>query len=324
MNDETFDSCWHRIDRANVHRREAVEIWNEFIAGHPYDFSLDHEGDGVYVLRVWQEEATPPELAVVIGEWFYNLRCTLDYIVWAAAVYESGQWPPPNESALQYPIYDSQKAWDRNLYRLKGLAAHHRDMLLTMQPFNSDMDANYLGWINRLARTDRHRRLNTVTAYLAELNPVIAYPDGCTARLQFGSRVLVNGRADVARITVEPWSEGLDVKVNPRMGIDPEIEDWTASKFWGRIRFADRFAVMQAFVKGEIAVYEYDCMGATRNPDFMTDSFKAESDARRQPKAISRIGGSPVTWGGVEPSKRSTRESFEGQRFPKGPAVPGS
>jgi hypothetical protein len=29
-------------------------------------------------------------------------------------------------------------------------------MLKTMQPFNSDPDANYLGWINRLARIERN------------------------------------------------------------------------------------------------------------------------------------------------------------------------
>lgn len=55
-------------------------------------------------------------------------------------------------------------AWTRNEYRLKHLAPHHREMLLQMQPFNSDPDAYYLGVINRLARIDRHRRLTIGTA----------------------------------------------------------------------------------------------------------------------------------------------------------------
>ena len=71
----------------------------------------------------------------------------------------NGQMPPPGEGGLQYPIYDEAAAWKKNEWRLKSLGEHHREMLLSMQPFNSDLDANFLGWINRLARIDRHRRL---------------------------------------------------------------------------------------------------------------------------------------------------------------------
>lgn len=171
MSEAPFQACWHRLDRAEAHRIAMTQIWNDFITDHPYDTSLDHEGDGVFILRVWQTSPIPPELAVITGEWIYNLRCALDYIVWATACYQSGAIPPPNEGTLQYPIYESADAWTRNLYRLKPLAEHHRAMLEQMQPFNSDPDANYLGWINRLARIDRHRRLSIVTSYLAELNP---------------------------------------------------------------------------------------------------------------------------------------------------------
>jgi hypothetical protein len=63
-------------------------------------------------------------------------------------------------------------------------------MLHEMQPFASDVDPNYLGWINRLSRINRHRRLGVMTSYLAEMTPVIGLPIGCTARLQWGDRVL--------------------------------------------------------------------------------------------------------------------------------------
>jgi hypothetical protein len=82
---------------------------------------------------------------------------------------------------LQYPIYETKTAWDRNEYRLKNLADHHRHMLWTMQPFNSDVDANFLGAINNLARIDRHRRLTEGTAYLAQLEPVVQMPEGSSS-----------------------------------------------------------------------------------------------------------------------------------------------
>ena len=59
-----------------------------------------------------------------------------------------------------------------------------------MQPFASDLVANFLGWINRLARIYRHRTLVDGACYLAELRPILATDRGRTATLQWGSRVV--------------------------------------------------------------------------------------------------------------------------------------
>lgn len=328
MSEAPFEACWHRLDRAKAHRIAMTQIWNDFITDHPYDTSLDHEGNGVFIFRVWRTSPIPPELAVITGEWLYNLRCALDYIVWATACYQSGAIPPPNEGTLQYPIYESADAWTRNLYRLKPLAEHHRAMLEQMQPFNSDPDSNYLGWINRLARIDRHRRLSIVTSYLAELNPVLAVPDGCDVTLQWGSRVLDGGKADVARIVVTPWQDDLEVLVNPRSGIDPEIAEWAGSAFWSRIPYSERFRLMQVFVAteiavyDEIAVYEYDCTGSSRKASVLTENYKAECDARRSNRPITPRRQPRTEWGPALPGRPSTREAFRGDGFPSGPARP--
>jgi hypothetical protein len=293
-----------------------AEVWNAYIDGEPFTVSLEGEGEGVYVLRLNQDEPPPSGLAIATGEWLYNVRSALDYLIWATASHVTGQIPPPDEAQLQYPIYDTEDAWNRNLYRLKHLAEHHRAMLRTMQPFNSDLDANYLGWINRLARIDRHRHLNHMTTYLAEIEPVIAVPDGCSATLQWGERVLSEARADVARIVVTPWRPGMDVQVNPRFGVDPEIAAWSDSRFWKRVPYSRRFQMLQLFVAAEIAVYEYDCVGSSRGADSLTDHYKAEcqtrlSDGRRHPTRARE----PVTWTGPSPGKLTTSQRFDGIDF---------
>jgi hypothetical protein len=299
-----------------------ADVWNEYIAKHPFSPSLDGQGDGVYILRVWEDEPPPVELAIVIGEWLYNARSALDYVIWATAAHETGQIPPPDEAHLQYPIYENEGAWGRNLYRLKHLADHHRSMLKTMQPFNSDPDANYLGWINRLARIDRHRHLNHVTAYLAELEPVLAVPDGCTTTLQWGDRVLRGGHADIARIVVTPWREDMEIHVNPRFGIDPEIDAWSTSDFWRHVTYSERFKWLQVFLSAEIATYEYDCTGTSRKADVLTELYKSQCDARRSPeKRYPRRDREPVTWSEPMPGTLSSEERFDGTDFP--PEGPG-
>jgi len=317
VTEDLFAPAWARVQRADELRQQMAQLWNDDLDVHPFAPSLTGEGDGVYILRVWEEEPPPLGLAVATGEWLYNARSALDYVIWATAAYESGRLPPPDDGQLQYPIYDTEEAWNRNLYRLRSLADHHRVMLKTMQPFNSDLDANYLGWINRLARIDRHRHLSRVTAYLAVVEPVLAVPEGCTTTLQWGERMLRDGKADVARIVVTPWREGMDVEINPRIGVDPEIEAWSGSEFWRRIRISDRFHMLQIFLSGEIATYEYDCTGSSRKADLLTSEYKEECDGRRSaPRSHPRRVSKPVVWSDPHDGRRSTQNRFDGTDFP--------
>ena len=298
-----------------------AQVWNEYLIDHPFDFSLDDRGGGEFILQVHQHSSVPSVFSVLCGEWLYNLRSCLDYIIWATVARQSGVVPPPDESKLQYPIYTSQRDWTRSLHRLKGLADHHRAMLLQMQPFRSDPDANYLGWLNDLARVDRHRRLNAATAYIAEVQPVIAVPDAvrCHTTLQWGQRVLVNGRADLARILVRPWDGTLspsDVRVNPRVGIDPEIVAWATSPFWRRMRFGERLTMIQIFVSVEIATYEYDCTGESRKAHLLTEQYKADCDGRRSRLPALQMPETTVKWSDPEVGEPSTRARFEGEDFP--------
>lgn len=324
VHEDPFESCWGRIDRLAVHRKALAGIWNAFIEDHPFAFELRHDGGGVHVLVVDQLKPIPPEFALVVGEWLYNARACLDHIIWATASYTTGQCPPPDEGTLQYPVYGSFKAWKQNLYRLKHLADHHRTMLFTMQPFNSDADANYLGVVNDLARIDRHRRLTVSTTYLRDLQPVIQLPEGLGATLEWGDRVLTDGQAEVARITVAPWSDGTPVAVNPRIGIDPEVTEWTRSAFWQRVEFAERLIMIEIFLKAEIAAYEYDCTGAGRKADMLTETYRAECDARGRPGPIERTVASAPAWGTPQVPAPSTEERFRGEDFPRGAYRPAS
>lgn len=302
------------------------ELWNDYLGPHPFDYSLVRDSPTTYVLRVTRTAPEPPELSVLFGEWLYNMRSALDYTIWAAALYASGQTPPPGEGGLQYPIYDEAAAWKNNLWRLKPLADHHREMLLTMQPFNSNLDANFLGWINRLARIDRHRRLAIWTARIAETNPVFKVPGGETPKMEWGQRVFYDGVCDHARLTFSSAEAADGIEVNPRSGIDPEIKEWSDSTFWGRYRFSDRLKLMYVFVKGEVGLYEYDCTGAS-DTDMASDTFKAESDARRAGGLFPPLAIAPaptVHWVSAGEAAPSTDAKFRGLDFPRegpGPAT---
>lgn len=319
MSASEFDSAYAKLDRAREHQKTLAEIWNEYLDLSPFDFSLIDNGPKRWVLRASQSEPLPERMSVVFGEWLFNLRSALDSLTWATAVHMSRSDPPPKESALQYPIYDTEEQWKRNLYRLKPLADHQRDMLYMMQPFNTeDPDANFLGWINRLARIDRHRRMTIATARVAELEPVVECLKSDPPTLEWGERQFQDGYCDLIRLTFQN-SGGHTPKANPRAGIDPEIAEWGDSPWWSRKRFSERLHIMELFVRAEVAIYEYDCTGGTRDFNPTTEAFRAESDRRRALSActpITRPSRPEVAWAKATGRKSSTVSKFLGEDFP--------
>lgn len=279
-----FDACWHRVERAEEHRSAATNRWNEFIDGHPWETETIHEGNGTFRIEVTQTEPTPSELSILIGEWLYNLRCALDYAVYATAIFDSGgQDPPPMHNQLEFPCCFDEDAYERNAYRLKHLKPEHRDDIIRfMQPYgHPDPDTSALGWLHKLARIDRHRRLTVMTAYMAEQRPKVRAPEGTTVQFDLGDRVLVDGRGVVCRFTVTGWQEGMFIQANPGTGIDPEIAEWSTSPFWRTVPYNERFRMLWGAVLSTIVPLEYSCTGTSRHQDLLAEDYRAEIDARR-------------------------------------------
>src|ERR1035437_691658 len=182
MNDP-FAACWHRIERAEVHQAAAAEVWDSWLEEEPYYPSVEHQGDGVFALCIIQALPAPPELAMLMGEWLYNLRCALDYAVYAGAKCVSGQDPPPGEGSLQFPCSLTESEYRDNVRRQLGPLAGRpsADVIESMQPFRrEDKDNSALWWLHELARIDRHRRLHFMGGYTAEVEPLVMVPTGCT------------------------------------------------------------------------------------------------------------------------------------------------
>jgi hypothetical protein len=233
-------------------------------------------------------------MAVLLGEWLYNLRCALDYAVFATALYDSGTDPPPEQGSLPFPIYTTEQLFVDDHYRLKGLSDYHRDELLEpIQPYHcDDIDASALLCLHRLARNDRHRRLHVLSALPAESNPeVVVHTDKPhTVLISDHGRAVVDesGEAEIAQFLVEPWNDSWRVEVNPHAGLDPEIVDWSQWEFWRGIDYNKRLPMLTFAVECAIAPLEYDCTGWSRRKRLLSESFIAESDDRRQERRTTK------------------------------------
>ena len=267
-----FEGSWHRFDRATTHRESASAEWNAFLDSDPYDVLLyvDDEGNGT--LTIQQVAPVPPIIGVLFGEYFYNLRTALDYLVYDVAIHDSDANPPPRADSLQFPIYSNPDTWSRNEYRIDPLSEKHRGWLKDIQPcFRSDGHPEWDGlyWLNELARLDRHRQLHVVGGYITESAPLIDAPHATAVLFEdVDPYVFVEDDTEIARFKVVPHTRYDKVEGNPQTAIDIEIREWARMRptnlAWTKWTLRIRCLVVEAYVDAVIGRFERDCTGRTR------------------------------------------------------------
>ena len=205
-----FAGCFARLDRAREHIHAFGAEWESFLDRHPARVYVEVQADGSGSVGIRRDETTPARMSLILGEFLYEMRAALDNCLFEVALLHSGKYPPPGAEALQFLIYDDRQAWKRNLYRLKHLSDEHRAMLERIQPFNAQrQDLNCLSILNRLARSDRHRTLHLVGAFLVEGGLLIEAPEG--SRLlelrkdRPAGRRQGDGNRNIQGLPLDPW-----------------------------------------------------------------------------------------------------------------------
>ena len=64
---------------------------------------------------------------LILGEFPYELRAALDNALYAVAIIDSGQNPPPNASQLEWPICSTPESWEG--HRRRRLSALSEDLV---------------------------------------------------------------------------------------------------------------------------------------------------------------------------------------------------
>jgi hypothetical protein len=307
-----FDRCWDEFDAALASRKEARRIWNEYLSEPAHRPELVQIDERTVVLEVTRMRPIPVEFAAKMGDWLNHLRSVLDFTVWAAAACVAGTVPPPNQGRLSYPVAVTPKEWSDQKGRLAGLAPHQIDLIYSEQPLHRDVDAHAFRCIHDLARAARHRTHLTSTARFTERKPQVGCPAGNAPELHWGDRVLKNGHASVLRLTFpQPITLG-EIRMNRRMEIEPEIEEWATSPFWGRIEFGERTSMLEVSVVCSVTELEYDCMRESRHEDVLSDEYRAEVDARPPFAPIATPEQPAPEWAPADPPTSIPPHKFLG------------
>jgi hypothetical protein len=265
-----FDGPWARVDRARERRDEASFLWAQYLEREPFEVIVQVEDNGVGSIRIEMSEQPPATLAIVLGEYFYNLRSALDGAVYDAAIADTGQDPPPDADRLQFPVALTRAAFGRARAQIDALSIENKRSIESCQPYRSaEPRGTALHWVNEMARKDRHRRLHVLGAWVVEAKIAVEAPPGAMVVFEhLDPRGFVRESATVARFKVTPYSAGDRVHANPNAALDFEVEEFLSRPHdisWLRSPMAHRLMIIEmSTIAPTIALLEFVSEGRSR------------------------------------------------------------
>ena len=198
-----------------MHANTIATEWSTLLKPDAFQYRAEHKSDGTRVLIGSFKDLPKNDLALELGEFFYQLRAALDGLIFVAAEVVSAPKRPADENRLEFPIYDSRARFEKCPVWTGPFPQELKDWLQTIQPYNASTstDPNTAEYRRRLkllhdcARKDRHRRLHVIGTIPVEtqigFDPPI--PD---AHIRFLNPNMLEGEAEVIelRISEKDWN----------------------------------------------------------------------------------------------------------------------
>ena len=172
MTHGSLDGAVAKIGRArNQASALEKEITTEWPPDEPWPVTRKVNGSGLEH-RLYLGDLPPikPDWALVAGEILFDARSALDHLAYELHVrHFRGNVPGGVEGTTQFPIYEHERGWGLNSYRIRSLSVRDRRALKNLQPYVSRNDALRWTrfWLSRLStwhNADKHRKLHLVTA----------------------------------------------------------------------------------------------------------------------------------------------------------------
>jgi len=234
-----FETCRQRIERARAHSEAFAKIWNDLLEDDAYSASLKIDDDGTgFITFGTGHDALPVELGLELGEFLYHLRAALDACVYAAAVVESGQNPPPDEDRLEFPLCSDpggEDKFNKSAWKYRPLTNQRRVIIESVQPYKTPelRDDLYilnmnrtLGILNDWARIDRHRKLHVVGSWASRAEPALRLPPGIELEWMM---VTYDGFLEndglIATFKLDGYTIGAKVEANPNVFVDVTVNE---------------------------------------------------------------------------------------------------
>ena len=232
---ELFADSRKRIDRAAAHANAFKSIWEATLDPKSYSTAIEMNGDWTEGVAKFIHAPIPENnLALELGEMFYQLRAALDAALYEASVIAHRSDPPPNETRIEFPIYSDPDRFEKSPVYKSPFPKEIRDWMETIQPYNNAKAVGpdallicALELLHDCARKDRHRKLHIVAAVPTSFDYKLNLSHGRLTSWQPLEANLLEGKDEFLRFTVEGFSEGdgAKIKLDSEVRVDIAVDE---------------------------------------------------------------------------------------------------
>lgn len=213
MPDNLLPSYVLKLFRASEQYRLIAKDFAFFVESE-LDISVETEFDGTDEWEVarWTVGADVPAIiGVYLGEFAYNVRSALDHLIYDLIITNSED---PGEHT-QFPIYDSEVLWDRDIVArdpdrkpspVRGLTPDQLAVIEKAQPYHvapKKRPRHPLMQLLRISNVDKHQSLHTAMVKAGKPDFVRFEPSGYKAIVKkkiVKTGTMVNSGAEIARV----------------------------------------------------------------------------------------------------------------------------
>lgn len=155
-----------------MHPKVFTDEWHGLLKPEAFQIRTQQKSNGAVAVVGRFREIPKNDLALELGEFFYQLRAALDGIIFKTAEIKSSPNPPANENSLEFPICPNRKKFESSAIYTGPFPDELKTWLQSVQPYNApySSDPNIIEYGRRLqllhdcARKDRHRKLHILAA----------------------------------------------------------------------------------------------------------------------------------------------------------------
>lgn len=231
-----FQTCWDRVDRAEVHRQALINLWNAFDTNEIYSSrpEVNSDGTGKFFLEPVKPEWVLP-FSFEFGEMLYQLRGALDSCVYDAAILKFGSNPPPDENKWQFVVTDNPGDFKEAMRRMKKIPSDVASLMESMQSYagttcrfeGQEFDlGNTLAILNNWARIDRHRKLHLVGSVITSGNLRIGSPVGMGVEYcNFLGGDVIESQHEIASFKIRNFVPGAKISFEPKFAFEIMVDE---------------------------------------------------------------------------------------------------
>ena len=202
-----------KLSRAIEHAKSVEDEIRSWGNTDPFFLTYEVNSDSTRysVIHRFKPGAIAPEIerwSLIVADSVHNFRCALDHLVYAVAVAESREEPPPWADKLMFPICDDESGFNYEVEkrgRLGTISKPMRAVFELFQPYKRPYPRlpPVLSMLRDFENSDKHKLLRVLFTALSSGNVGFFGPSGGAQATLWAYKGEVKDGAEIAAFTFD-------------------------------------------------------------------------------------------------------------------------